>query len=51
MPLGEPPAKPSEDASEADFAKYRQDFEAYVAQKLAEFGDLELKLEAREKGS
>ena len=49
MPLGEPPAKPAEDASEADFAKYRQEFEAYVTQKLAEFGDLELNLKQDQK--
>ena len=36
MPLGEPPVKPAEDASEADLEKYRQEFEAYVTQKLAE---------------
>ena len=49
MPLGEPPVKPAEDASEADFAKYRQEFEAYVTQKLAEFGDLELSLKQEQK--
>ena len=44
MPIGEPPTKPAADASDAEHEKYRKDFDAYVAQKLAEFADTEMSL-------
>ena len=44
MPLGDPPAKPAPDASDAEHEKYRQDFDVYVAQKLAQFATTELNL-------
>ena len=49
MPIGDPPTKPAEDASEADLEKYREEFEAYVARKLAEFADVELNLKREQK--
>ena len=49
MPIGEPPTKPADDASEADFEKYRAEFEAYVTTKLAEFADVELNLKKDQK--
>ena len=49
MPIGNPPTKPAPDASEADYEKYRHDFDAYVAEKLAEFADTELNLQEGQK--
>ena len=49
MPIGDPPTKPADDASEADFEKYRADFDAYVAEKLAEIADIELHLKEDQK--
>ena len=49
MPIGNPPTKPADDASEADYEKYRHDFDAYVAQKLSEFADTELNLRQDQK--
>ena len=51
MPIGNPPTKPAPDASEADYEKYRQDFDAYVAQKLAEFANTELNLQEGQKAA
>ena len=33
MPLGDPPAKPAPDVSDADHEKYRKDFEAETVSK------------------
>ena len=44
MPIGDPPTKPADDASDADFEKYRAEFDAYVAEKLAEIANIELHL-------
>ena len=44
MPIGDPPTKPAPDASDADHEKYRHDFDVYVAEKLAEFAEIELHL-------
>ena len=49
MPIGDPPTKPADDASEADYEKYRHDFDVYVAEKLAEFADTELHLRQDQK--
>ena len=44
MPIGDPPTKPASDASDEDFEKYRADFDAYVAEKLAEIANIEIHL-------
>ena len=49
MPIGDPPTKPADDASEADFEKYRVEFDAYVADKLAEIASIELRLKEDQK--
>ena len=49
MPIGDPPTKPADDASDADFEKYRHDFDVYVAEKLAQFAETELNLRADQK--
>ena len=49
MPIGDPPVKPAEDASEADHEKYRHDFDIYVAEKLAQFAETELNLRTDQK--
>ena len=49
MPIGDPPTKPADDASDADFEKYRAEFDAYVAEKLAEIADIELHLKEDQK--
>ena len=49
MPIGEPPTKPVEGASEAEYEKYRHDFNVYVEQKLAQFADTELSLKEEQK--
>ena len=49
MPIGDPPTKPAPDASDADHEKYRHDFDAYVAEKLAEFAEIELHLKTDQK--
>ena len=41
MPLGDPPKKPDDDASDAEFEKYRADFDLYVAAKLKTLKDKE----------
>ena len=41
MPLGDPPAKPVPDISDADHEKYRKDFDNYVVERLRELKDLE----------
>ena len=49
MPIGDPPTKPADDASDADFEKYRHDFDVYVAEKLAQFAETEMNLKADQK--
>ena len=49
MPIGDPPTKPADDASDADFEKYRAEFDAYVADKLAEIASIELHLKEDQK--
>ena len=49
MPIGDPPTKPADDASDADFEKYRADFDAYVAEKLAEIASVQLHLKEDQK--
>ena len=49
MPIGDPPTKPAPDASDADHEKYRHDFDAYVAEKLAELAETELHLKTDQK--
>ena len=49
MPIGDPPTKPAPDASDAEHEKYRQDFDAYVADKLAELAETELQLKTDQK--
>ena len=51
MPIGDPPIKPADGASEADFEKYRAEFDAYVATKLAELADAELHLKEDQKAA
>ena len=34
MPIGDPPTKPADDASDAEMEKYRHDFDVYVAEKI-----------------
>ena len=41
MPLGDPPKKPDDDASDAEFEKYRADFDLYVAAELKTLRDKE----------
>ena len=49
MPIGNPPTKPAADASDAEHAKYRHDFDLYVAEKLAELAETELQLKTDQK--
>ena len=49
MPIGDPPTKPADDASDADHEKYRHDFEVYVTERLAEFADTELHLKEEQR--
>ena len=51
MPIGNPPTKPAADASDAEHAKYRHDFDIYVAEKLAEFADTEISLKEDQKAA
>ena len=51
MPIGDPPTKPAPDASDAEHEKYRHDFDAYVAEKLAEFADAEIHLKEDQKAA
>ena len=51
MPIGDPPTKPADDASDAEIEKYRHDFDAYVAAKLAEFASIELHLKEDQKAA
>ena len=46
-----PPTKPAADASDAEHAKYRHDFDVYVAEKLAEFADTEISLKEDQKAA
>ena len=41
MPLGDPPKKPDDDATEAEFERYRADFALYVAAELKTLRDRE----------
>ena len=41
MPLGDPPKKPDDGASEAEFERYRADFDLYVAAELKTLRDRE----------